>query len=127
MGMRPLVMHQFKLALVTTPEHLSATDIAAFIDGSLPFADRARAELHLSGCDRCRQELAACARLASSVPSTPRRLMAWPLVGLAAAVLLIAVVLRPSATHTDRAPLTERASATAGARMLAVFPVGDAV
>ena len=120
-------MRQSKLAIVTTSEHLSATDIAAFIDGSLPFADRARAELHLSSCDRCRQELAACARLTNSVPSAPRRLTTWPLIGFAAAVLLIAVVLRPSATHTDRAPSIERASTTASARMFAVFPLGDAV
>lgn len=126
MGMPQLVMHRLALSVVTTSEHLSATDIAAFIDRSLPVDQRARAESHLSTCDRCREELASCARLANNVPLPAQRRTAWRLVALAAAALMIAVVLRPI---TSRQPLDssrERGSVDTRARMVTVFPARDA-
>ena len=123
--MRQLVMHRFRPSVVTTSEHLSAADIAAFIDRSLPLAGRARAELHLSGCDRCREELASCARLAGNVPVPRRRRMTWPLMGLAAAALMIAVVLRPTGNRIDRGSTRERTSVDASVRITPVFPAPD--
>jgi putative zinc finger protein len=124
--MPQLVMHRFGLSVVTTSDHLSATDIAAFIDHSLPLAARARAELHLSGCDRCREELASCARLAGNVPVPRRRRMTWPLIGLTAAALIVAVVLRPTGNRIDRGSTRERTSVNASARIVTVFPAPDA-
>lgn len=126
MGMPQLVLHRFALSVVTTSEHLSATDIAAFIDHSLPLDRRARAESHLSTCDRCREELASCARLASNAPLPAQRRMAWRLVGLAAAALMIAVLLRPITGREHFDASRERAPAGTSARMVTVFPPRDA-
>jgi hypothetical protein len=127
MVMRQLVMHRLALRVVTTDRHLSAADIAAFIDRSLPLEERADAEIHLSGCDRCREELASCARLTSSAPATPERRATWRLAGLAAAAVIIAVVLRPSALRNDHGAALERASINAGSRMTTVSPTADRV
>jgi hypothetical protein len=123
MVMRLLVMPRLTLHVVTPDRHLSAADVAAFIDRSLPLEVRADAEVHLSGCDRCREELASCARLAGNAPAAPTRRATWRLAGLAAAAVIVAIVLRPT-TRLDRGAPAERASINAGARMTIVFPTG---
>lgn len=124
MVMRQLVIPRLTLRVVTTDRHLSAADIAAFIDRSLPLDARADAELHLSGCDRCREELASCARLAGSVPALPQRRTTWWVGGLAAAAVIVAIVLQPTAARIDRGASVERASVNAGSRMTVVSPTG---
>lgn len=124
--MRHLVMHRFAAGIVTLDEHLSATDIAAFIDRSLTLEDRARAELHLSGCERCRAELAACIRLAAGAPLAQRRRSTWPLVGVAAAALVLAVVLRSPGRPIGGESSQARTSVDGRARMSTVFPQRDA-
>lgn len=124
--MRQLLVHGFALSVVTTSEHLSATDIAAFIDRSLPLDERARAESHLSTCNRCREELASCARLTSNAPSPAQRRTTWRLVGLVAAALMIAVLLRPFTGRGHFEASRERGSASTSARMVTVFPTRDA-
>ena len=122
--MRQLVIPRLTLRVVTTDRHLSAADIAAFIDRSLPLDARADAELHLSGCDRCREELASCARLAGSAPAVPQRRTTWWVSGLAAAAVIVAIVLQPTAARIDRGASAERASVNAGSRMTVVSPTG---
>jgi hypothetical protein len=109
---------------VTPDRHLSAADIAAFIDHSLPLDARTDAEIHLSGCDRCREELTSCARLTGNAPSAPRRRVTWPVAGLAAAAVIVAIVLRPTAARIDRGASVERASVDASSRMTVVSPTG---
>jgi hypothetical protein len=109
---------------VSSDRHLSAADIAAFIDHSLPLDARADAEIHLSGCDRCREELASCARLTGNAPLAQRRRVTWPMAGLAAAAVIVAIVLRPTAARIDRGASVERASVGAGSRMTIVSPSG---
>jgi len=117
-------MHRFGLSVVTTSEHLSAADVAAFIDRSLSLGDRARAELHLSGCDRCRAELAECARLTVDAPAAQRHRSMWPVAGVAAA-LLLAVVLRSSTNPSEGPASQARTSADGRANMFTVFPQRD--
>lgn len=124
--MRLLAIHRSALTLVTTHQHLTTAEIAAFIDRSLPLTERTRAELHLSGCDRCREELAACARLAASAPSTSRRHVSWRFVGVAAAAVVIALLARPNLNRDERGSSRERASAAERNRIAIIRPSADA-
>lgn len=103
--------------------HLSAVEIAAFIDSTLSPEARAAAELHLSGCARCREELASCMRLARSAPSRPSSRVSWPLLGSIAAAVLIALVLRPSRHQTTTNPADRERAAAAPAEARAIAPI----
>lgn len=109
--MRQLVLRRSGRALLMPVQHLSATDIAALIDSSLAPDARAAAELHLSGCSKCCEELASCLRLATAAPSRPSMRMHWPLLGTIAAAILIVAVLRPRHDRVTPAVSRERASA----------------
>jgi hypothetical protein len=124
--MRLLAIHRSSLNAVTTHQHLTTTQIAAFIDHSLPPADRVKAELHLAGCDRCREELAACAQLAASVPSTTRRHIPWRFVGVAAAAVLVALAVRPTVNRDERGSSRERTSSAEANRIATFRPAPDA-
>src|SRR5215813_4969378 len=79
-----------------TGEHLSAADLARYIDRTLSDIARHRTERHLSDCAQCREELAACAPIARSLPV--RRRTRWLVSGLgvvAAAVVAISVAPHP--------------------------------
>ena len=52
-------------------EHLSASEIAGYLDGDLPAGDRRTAEAHLDACTSCRAELAAVGRLAHEWDAAP--------------------------------------------------------
>lgn len=93
--MRQLVFRRPGRTLVIPIQHLSATDIAAFIDSTLSPEARAAAELHLSGCSKCCEELASCVRLASAAPSRAPARISWPLLGTVAAAIMLVAVLRP--------------------------------
>jgi hypothetical protein len=96
--------------------HLTATEIASFIDGTLFGDDRQRAERHLAACARCREELAACARIASGAPaSRPSRASSWRWVGLAAAAGLVGIVLTAPRWRAPRSISEERAPVSASA------------
>lgn len=120
-------------------EHLSAADAAAYLDGRLDAADRARAESHLAACSDCRQELVelrtllanadpsadtgAASRVAPAVGHRGRRRSVALGVAAAAAVVLVAVATtsrRPSAT-------AERALSDAGEARLATHAPSDGV
>jgi hypothetical protein len=124
--MRMLAIRRSVLSLVMTTQHLTPTQIAAFIDRSMTRADRAEAELHLSGCDRCREELAACAQLAANAPSQSRRHVPWRFVGVAAAAVLIALAVRPTLNRDERGSSRERTSSAETNRITILRPAPDA-
>jgi len=109
--------------------HLSAAEIAGFIDHTLDGEVRARAAEHLATCDRCREEVAACARLAASAPTAGSRPIVWQTLAGLAAVLVIAVVL-PSTWHRqppmsgEGTAVVERSAPTTGL-VTTVFPTDN--
>jgi len=102
--------------------HLSATEIAAFIDSTLSPEARAAAELHLSGCPQCRDEVTSCLRLAGTAPSRASSRVPWPLLGTIAAALVVAVVLRPGQQRAPRNASRERANSPAASAQAAGSP-----
>ena len=106
--------------------HLSAAEIAAFIDRSLEGEVRVRAVEHLATCERCRDEVATCARLAASAPATTRIPVALRAAAGIAAALVLAVAVR-SSWHGEtpvsgaRTATVERSAPIIG-RITTVFP-----
>jgi len=90
--------------------HLSAENVAAYIDRRLTAEERQRADAHMVRCAECRDELTQAARLVASAP--PHRMVKHPrlvaLVSLAAAMLVVAVSLsRPGQTPPAASPQRE--------------------
>lgn len=121
--MRQLVLRRPGRALVMPVQHLSATEIAALIDATLSPQARAAAELHLSGCSKCREELASCLRIASTAPSRSATRISWPLFGSVAAAVLIMVVLRPGQRQQN--PRVDRERSTSSAVSVPVASPND--
>src|ERR1044071_8296454 len=71
--------------------HLSATQLAAFLEGRLTAPEREEATFHLSGCPECRGELRDL-QLASANMSRTRWSIWIPVVTGAAAVLAFFVL-----------------------------------
>jgi hypothetical protein len=70
--------------------HLSADQVAAYLDRGVEGADREAIESHLAVCSECRQELRAISGVLAAQTRPGRRwATAAPLVGAAAAVALI--------------------------------------
>src|SRR4051794_17582921 len=99
--MRTLVLHFPARHGVNSTAHLTATTIASLIDRTLDPVARARAELHLSSCAQCREELASSAKLISTAPGPTSRRRSWGWIGLAAAVVIAAISIRSRAVHDD--------------------------
>ena len=106
-------------------KHLSATEIAGFIDRTLDEEVRVHAIEHLAACERCRDEVAACVRLAATVPPKRRTSFVLRAVAAVAAVLVLAVALRSTWRRPtpvdDRSVALER-SAPMASRVTTVFP-----
>jgi anti-sigma factor RsiW len=113
-------------AAVTAAPHLSVEDIAGMIDGTLPEHEREQAERHLAECDECREELATCTRVVASSVAVPVRRFPWRnLLPLAAGILLVVWIRRPSdRVQADDTP--ERATPSTGARIATVSPATGA-
>ena len=107
---------------VIPAEHLTASEVAAYIDRSLTGAARERAERHLSDCSLCRDELVACARLATEAPAGRRTRFVAPIIGVAAAAVIVAVAVGAPRRGTARAPTTERASGPVALGVAIVAP-----
>ena len=120
--MRQLALRRSGRVLVMPVQHLSATEIASFIDSTLPPDARVAAELHLSGCPRCREELASCLRLASTAPMHSRWRTTLPLAGAIAAAILVVAVLRPNLGRHAIDVARERTPALPPSGALAVMP-----
>ena len=103
---------------IAQQDHLTAGDIAGFLDADLTPADRLRVEAHLDTCTECRGELAAVSGLAHAapqvapVPDHRRPVRKWlPLtIGIALAASLAAfLLLRPAQLGPFRSPEQVRA------------------
>ena len=97
--------------VLMTESHLSAEDVAAYIDRRLSPGDRRSADAHLVSCADCRAELADAAQLVAGAPAvrtgTSRRMVTIATLA-AAAVVVLAVSLslpgrNPSPSSTQRA------------------------
>jgi putative zinc finger protein len=82
-------------------EHFGSDDVAAYLDGVLSSAERARVEQHLADCDECRAELIALSRVLRTRPSRRRR---YVLVGAAAAAAVVALLMWPESWQTPASP-----------------------
>jgi len=102
---------------MTSAPHLSAVEIAGFIDSTLAPDARAAAELHFSNCAICRGELASCLRLAGTLPARPPRRISLSLAAAAAGIVLAAALLPFARRGSQPAPV-ERGSAAVHAETM---------
>ena len=87
---------------MTSGEHLSAADLAMYIDRAASDLARQRTERHLSDCAQCREELAACDPLARSLPSKRRTGILVSGLGVAAAAVVATfIAMRPTNPPND--------------------------
>jgi len=108
---------------MTSSEHLSAADLAVYIDGTLSDIARQRTERQLSDCAQCREELAACAPLARSLPPKSRpRMLVSGLGVAAAAAIAIGIVALPRHRSIDSSPARERGFEAADREIATVAP-----
>lgn len=76
----------------------SATEVAAFIDGTLAGEDRERLEAYFADHPLARRELVHASRIVSTLPAVRSRNTRWAQVsGLIAAAAVAVVLLRPGA------------------------------
>jgi hypothetical protein len=131
MVMRSLVLHRYNDWTVMEQNHLSAAEIASFIDRTLEGEVRARAVEHLSICERCRDEVAACVRLATTVPAEKDTSVVWRTVAVVAAVLVLAVALRSpwrqQATTGGERSVTAERSAPMSNHITTVLPADSVI
>ena len=73
-----------------TNAHLGSGDVVAYLERTLPSADRGRLESHLAGCAECRREIVEVSRIRHGAR---RRAHWWVLAPTAAAAAVLAVVL----------------------------------
>ena len=99
--------------MIEPRSHLTALDVAAYLDDATSAGDASRIQTHLLECAECRDEIAETARLARAVLTPVRsRMRLWvPLVAAAGIVL----VLGPPLTTPDQgehrdAPVTTTVS-----------------
>src|SRR5687768_5221697 len=76
--------------------HVGAEELAAYLDNQLSPAERARTELHLAGCEECREEAARVAELVRSRTTLPKRRAVFLVPGVAAAAVIVLLLTRPS-------------------------------
>jgi hypothetical protein len=125
MGQLILARPSRAVAMNATP-HLSATEVAAFVDGTSSSELRGAAERHLAECDECREEVTSCARLVAAAPPRSPRRIPWPVVLPLAAALVVAVVWSRPSSRAGVPPASERATPTDGERIILVEPAPDA-
>lgn len=83
--------------------HLSATEVAAYLDGGFDAPSRARLESHLADCPACRRELVAVSDLVTAADRRAARgRRVWPSLGVAAAAVMAVVFGRPLLDDTPR-------------------------
>lgn len=98
--------------------HLSAADVAAYVDQHLSGVDRDRVEEHLAACRECRSETVAVSRVVRGL----RRSWRWAaLVPLAAAALVV-VMLAP--WRRDGQPVMREPAVTTIVAPTAIAPRG---
>lgn len=75
----------------TTREHLSAEEVAAYIDGTIAEAERERVEAHAAACAECRNEIAEVAATLRRHHAAKKWRVVVPVAAAAAAVALLIV------------------------------------
>lgn len=122
------------------PDHLTAGEIAGYLDRDLAEADRHRVEHHLEACAECRGELTAVARLADShapapsirplpTPRPARRQLPLALAGALAAGLAALFLIRPGIVGNAprREPVRAPDFGEGRARLEIVSPSPDSI
>ncbi len=105
----------------TEREHPSAGVLAAFVDGTLPLAERAAIESHLADCDVCRADVISAVRFARPRVTVRR----WYLPAAAAAAVLLALAIgRERAPMVTREPVTREPVITTTEAPVALAPRG---
>jgi hypothetical protein len=118
-----ILVHPARRTAVTNASHLSVDDVASLIDGTIAPAERDRAERHLAECDQCREEVAACSRLLGSSTSPPVRRFPWRyLLPLAAGIVLVVMIRRPTGQERIGDVPAERGATSTGSRIVVVAP-----
>jgi len=102
-----------------TDAHLEASEVAAYVDGSVSVSARARMQAHAAQCDVCRDELLDITRLAAArkAPRVPAK--AWMPAVAAAALAFLLVMPR----NGDR-PQHREAAVTSTVAPRALSPIG---
>jgi hypothetical protein len=108
---------------LTETAHLSAGQLAGFLDRTVATSERKAIKAHLAECDQCRHELIEVGRLARG--PRQRRWIAWVPAGVAAAAAVAFLLLRsPGEPRSD----TLRGTGPDGVSPIAaVAPALDAV
>lgn len=85
--------------ILPDPDHTSAAQVSAYLERTLPGADRTRVEAHLAECGECRREVVEISRL---LRARPRRLAIgrWAAAAGIAATLVLVVGRLPSGPTT---------------------------
>jgi hypothetical protein len=115
----------------TVRSHLSADDVAAFVDGRLSADERSSVEAHLAVCADCRAEVVAISALVESIPGRARPRARWPIIGgviaAAAAVLLFMMLpgTRDASRRTTRLEERSPSRATKGIEIISPSPAAQ--
>lgn len=109
--------------------HISASELAAFVDRTLAPKQRAIIAAHLADCAECRAELvSATTAIASHGRGANRRRRTWTLGAVAAAAALLVVVVLPRADFaTDPASGVERRAVERAGMLVTTAPEDGAV
>lgn len=121
-----ILLHPSREPVVSAASHLSADDVAAFVDRTMPDDERGEAERHLADCDSCREEVASVARLVATAPKSSTRRAPWRALLPIAAALLVAVMLHVRLAPSVVDPTAERGAPTSGSRIVVVAPTLEA-
>jgi len=102
-------------------DHPSVEAIAAYLSGKMSAEAVVALEAHLSNCRECRTEVTSARRLIKERSSPHRH---WLIPGIAAAVLLIGVLMKPTgSSHVERA--SRKQSADGRETIALVSPAGE--
>ena len=114
---------------MTDHPHLTAEDVAAFLDRHLTTGERHRVEDHLAHCSRCRAELAAVRKLVKSGPIPERRALRTGLAAAAVIAFLALTLGRMGSGRTeDRVRATPVTTTTGSELITGLHPAdGDTV
>jgi len=99
-------------------QHLSAADVAAYVDQQLSGVERNRVEQHLADCRECRSEIVAVSRVVRGL----RRPWRWAVLAPLAAAALVVVMLAP--WHQDEQPVLREPAVTTIVAPTAIAPRG---
>src|SRR4051812_35333357 len=99
-------------------QHLSAAEVAAYVDQQLHAVERHRIEQHLADCRECRSEIVAVSRAVRGL----RRRWRWVVLAPLAAAALVVVMLAP--WHRDDQPVMREPALTTIVAPTAIAPRG---